>query len=182
MVRIRFRRVGGHNQASFRLVATDRESPVKGRFIEVLGFYNPRTEPATIELEEARIYEWISKGAQPSDSVMQVFKLAGLTERYERFKSGEKVEKLIAEAEAAAGSKKVNVKTHRPAPAKATRKKKAVEGESAPAPKAAAPAAKAAPAAEPAAEAAESVAPAAQAAEPAPEATAPAAEEAPKAE
>lgn len=172
MVRIRFRRVGGHNQASYRLVATDRESPVKGRFIEVLGFYNPRTEPATIELEEARIYEWIKNGAQPSDSVMQVFKLAGLTERYERFKSGEKIEKLIAEAEAAAGSKKVNAKTHRPAPAKATRKKKAVEGESS-APKAAAPAAK--PAAEP-------VAPAAEAAEPAPEAAAAPAEEAPKAE
>jgi small subunit ribosomal protein S16 len=129
MVRIRFRRVGGHKQASFRLVATDRESPVKGRFIEVLGFYNPRTEPATIELEEARIYHWISKGAQPSDSVLQVFKQAGLSERYERFKSGEKVETLIAEADAASKSKKINVKTHRPAPAKATRKKKAKEGE-----------------------------------------------------
>lgn len=164
MVRIRFRRVGGHNQASFRLVATDRESPVKGRFIEVLGFYNPRTEPATIELEEARIYDWISKGAQPTDSVMQVFKLAGLSERYERFKSGEKVEKLVAEAEAAK-STKVNVKTHRPAPAKATRKKKAKEGEDAPASKAAAPApvvAAAEPAAEPATPAAEAVAPAAE--------------------
>lgn len=177
MVRIRFRRVGGHNQASYRLVATDRESPVKGRFIEVLGFYNPRTEPATIELEEARIYEWIKNGAQPSDSVMQVFKLAGLTERYERFKSGEKVEKLIAEADAAK-SKNANVKTHRPAPAKATRKKKAVEGESAPAPKAAAPAAKPAPEAE----TAEPAAPAAEVVEPAPEAAAPPAEDAPKAE
>jgi small subunit ribosomal protein S16 len=158
MVRIRFRRVGGHKQASFRLVATDRESPVKGRFIEVLGFYNPRTEPATIELEEARIYHWISKGAQPSDSVVQVFKQAGLSERYERFKSGEKIETLLAEADATVKSKTINVKTHRPAPAKATRKKKAKEGETSapatkPAPAAQAAAAPAAPAAEEAAKA-----------------------------
>lgn len=124
MVRIRFRRVGGHNQASYRLVATDKESPVKGRFIEVLGFYNPRTEPATINLEEERIYHWISKGAQPSDSVMQVFKLAGLSERYERFKSGEKVETLIAQAQKASQGRNVSPRTQRSAPVTATRKKK----------------------------------------------------------
>ena len=150
MVRIRFRRVGGHNQPSFRIVATDKESPVKGRFIEVLGFYNPRTMPVTIQLEEDRIYEWMKKGAQPSDSVMQIFKLAGLTARYERFKSGEKVETLLAEAEAAAKSIKIDPKTERLAPVKATRKKKTKEGEAAPAAVVAptAPAAEAAPKAE----------------------------------
>lgn len=157
MVRIRLRRVGGHNQASFRIVATDKESPVKGRFIEVLGFYNPRTEPATITLEEERIYHWISKGAQPSDSVMQIFKLAGLSARYERFKGGEKAETLLAEATEAAKGRNVNVRTHRAAPVKSARNKKSV---------AAAAKAAAAPAAE--------VAPVAEAA--------PAAEEAPKAE
>jgi small subunit ribosomal protein S16 len=141
MVRIRFRRVGGHNQPSYRIVATDKESPVKGRFIEVLGFYNPRTEPATIELEEGRIYHWISKGASPSDSVMQVFKLAGLWARYERFKSGEKVEKLLAEAEVAAKNVKVNPRTERPAPVSATRKKKTKEGEASTTPVAAPPSA-----------------------------------------
>jgi small subunit ribosomal protein S16 len=149
MVRIRLRRVGGHNQASFRIVATEKESPVKGRFIEVLGSYNPRTEPATISLEEERIYHWISKGAQPSDSVMQIFKLAGLTARYERFKAGEKVEALLAEADSAAKSRNVNPRTHRAAPAKATRKKKGKEGAAAPAAEAAA---AEAPAAAPAAE------------------------------
>lgn len=147
MVRIRFRRVGGRSQASFRIVATDKESPVKGRFIEVLGFYNPRTEPATIQLDEGRIYEWMKKGAQPSDSVMQVFKWAGLTARYERFKSGEKMEKLMAEADAARAGRKVDVKTKRPTPIKATRKKKPKEGETATVPAAkAAPTAAAAPA------------------------------------
>ena len=145
MVRIRFRRVGGHNQPSYRIVATDKESPVKGRFIEVLGFYNPRTQPVTIQLEEGRIYDWMKKGAQPSDSVMQVFKLAGLSARYERFKSGEKVETLLTEAKTAAKSVKLDPKTHRLAPVKATRKKKSKEGEAAPSS-----AASAAPAAEPA--------------------------------
>ena len=126
MVRIRLRRVGGRNQPSFRIVATEKESPSKGRFIEVLGFYNPRTEPATIQLKEERIYEWISKGARPSDSAMQIFKVAGLAERYERFKSGEKVEKLLAEAETGTKSRKVNHQTRRPEPAAGTSTKKKV--------------------------------------------------------
>ena len=133
MVRIRLRRVGGRNQPSFRIVATEKESPSKGRFIEVLGFYNPRTEPATIQLKEERIYEWISKGAQPSDSAMQVFKVAGLVERYERFKSGEKVEKLLAEAETGTKARKVNQQTRRPAPAAGTSTKKKVAKTAAPA-------------------------------------------------
>ncbi len=123
MVRIRLRRVGGKNQPSFRIVAADKESPRDGRFIEILGFYNPRTEPATIQLKEDRIYDWMSKGAQPSDSAMQLFKTAGLIERYERFKSGEDVEKLVAEAAASAGE--VSPKTRYAAPESAPGNKKA---------------------------------------------------------
>jgi len=124
MVRIRLRRVGGRSQASFRIVATDKESPNNGRFIEILGFYNPRTQPATIQLKEDRIYEWISKGAQPSDSAMQVFKVAGLTDRYDRFKKGEKVETLLAEADSAASSRNANRQTRREAPAAGSSSKK----------------------------------------------------------
>ena len=116
MVRIRLRRVGGKKQASYRVVAADKESPRDGRFIEILGFYNPRTEPATIDLKEDRIYDWISKGAQPSDSVVQLFQTIGLTERYERFKNGEKVETLMAEAAEAKEARNVNPKTRYPAP------------------------------------------------------------------
>jgi small subunit ribosomal protein S16 len=150
MVRIRLRRVGGRSQASFRIVAADKESPRNGRFIEILGFYNPRTEPATITLKEDRIYHWISKGAQPSDSAMQVFKLAGLTERYERFKTGEKVETLVAEAEAATKSRSSNRQTQRSTPAAGSSRRKAAarEAAAAAASAAAAPAAEAAPVAE----------------------------------
>jgi small subunit ribosomal protein S16 len=116
MVRIRLRRVGSKGQASFRMVAADKESPRDGRFIENLGLYNPRTKPATIDLKEDRIYDWMSKGAQPSESALQIFQTSGLTERYERFKAGEKVETLLAEAEEATKARTTSPKTRFPAP------------------------------------------------------------------
>jgi small subunit ribosomal protein S16 len=76
MVRIRLRRVGAKRQPSYRIVAADKESPRDGRFIEILGFYNPRTDPSTIQLKEDRIYDWIDKGAQPSESAEKVFSKA----------------------------------------------------------------------------------------------------------
>ena len=101
MVRIRFRRVGARNQASFRIVAADKESPRDGRYLEVLGMYNPRTNPSTVRVDEARLFHWMSNGAQPSDSVKQTLQGAGTWERWERFKGGEALDALIQEAEAA---------------------------------------------------------------------------------
>ncbi|MBN2386831.1 MAG: 30S ribosomal protein S16 [Anaerolineales bacterium] len=111
MVRIRLRRIGLKGQPSYRLVVADKESPRDGRFLEVVGHYNPRTEPATIEIQEDRIYEWLTKGAQPSDSVAQIFRTAGVLERYERFKKGEAVETLLAEVEKAKAANPVSAKT-----------------------------------------------------------------------
>jgi small subunit ribosomal protein S16 len=111
MVRIRLRRVGAKRQPSYRMVAANKEAPRDGAFLEILGFYNPRTEPATIQLKEDRIYDWISKGAQPSESAIQVMKSAGLLERYERFKKGEALETLLAEAAAAEEKRNVNPRT-----------------------------------------------------------------------
>jgi small subunit ribosomal protein S16 len=121
MVRIRLRRVGAKGQPSYRIVAADKEAPRDGRFIEVLGFYNPRTEPATIELNEERIYDWMSKGAQPSESALQVFKSVGLMERYERFKQGEELETLVAEAKAGEEARNVNPKTSHAAAVKTSK-------------------------------------------------------------
>ena len=118
MVRIRLRRVGSTKQPSYRLVAADREHPRDGRFLEILGFYNPRTQPATIELHEDRIYDWMSKGAQPSDSVNQLFRTAGLMERFERFKKGEALETLMAEAAAAQEKRQPDPRTSLAAPSK----------------------------------------------------------------
>lgn len=111
MVRIRLRRVGAKGQPSYRLVAAEKEAPRDGAFKEILGFYNPRTNPSTIQLKEDRIYDWMSKGAQPSESVEQLFRTAGLTERYARFKKGEALETLLAEAAAAEQARNVSSKT-----------------------------------------------------------------------
>lgn len=113
MVRIRLRRVGLKGQPSYRIVAADKEAPRDGRFLEILGYYNPRTDPATIELKEDRVYDWMSKGAKPTESVEQVFRHAGVMERYARFKAGEPLETLLAEAKEAAAKRNVNVKTRR---------------------------------------------------------------------
>ena len=101
MVRIRLRRIGLKGQPTYRVVAADSESPRDGRFLEILGFYNPRTQPSTIRLKEDRVYHWMKNGALPTESVAQVFRSAGVLERWERFKKGESVETLLKEAEQA---------------------------------------------------------------------------------
>jgi small subunit ribosomal protein S16 len=111
MVRIRLRRIGLKGQPTYRVVAADKESPRDGRFLEILGMYNPRTQPATIHLKEDRVYHWMKNGALPSESVAQVFKTAGVLERFERFKKGESVETLMKEAEQAEVTRAATAKT-----------------------------------------------------------------------
>ena len=101
MVRIRLRRIGLKGQPTYRVVAADKESPRDGRFLEILGFYNPRTQPATVHLKEDRVFQWMKNGALPTESVAQVFKTSGTMDRWERFKNGETVETLVKEAEEA---------------------------------------------------------------------------------
>jgi len=113
MVRIRLRRAGGKGQPTHRIVAADRESPRDGRFIEILGDYNPRTEPSTIRIKEDRVYHWLSVGAQPSKAVLQVFRVVGLMERYQRYKDGEDLEALVAEGKQVEADRKVDPRTRR---------------------------------------------------------------------
>ncbi|PZR57384.1 MAG: 30S ribosomal protein S16 [Candidatus Meridianibacter frigidus] len=81
MVKIRLRRMGAKKQPTYRFVVTDARSPRDGRFIEILGHYNPRTEPKTVVIDEAKAKEWLAKGAQPSDPVRRLFAEKGLVER-----------------------------------------------------------------------------------------------------
>jgi small subunit ribosomal protein S16 len=113
MVRIRLRRTGLRGQPSYRIVIADKESPRDGRFLENVGYYNPRTEPATLNIKEDRIYDWMTRGALPTESVAQLFKTSGTLERFERFKKGEAVETLLAEVEKAKAERSTNVKTRR---------------------------------------------------------------------
>ena len=117
MVRIRLRRVGLKGQPSYRIVVADQRRARDGRFIEVIGFHNPRTEPPTDQVDEARALYWMSVGAQPSDAVKYVLKRTGTLERFERLRKGESMETLVAEAEAVKSELGVNNrKTSHPAP------------------------------------------------------------------
>ncbi|HYY74777.1 MAG TPA: 30S ribosomal protein S16 [Gaiellaceae bacterium] len=76
--RIRLARVGSKKNPIYRVVVADSRSPRDGRFIEIVGRYNPQTQPSTIDLDAEKIQDWISKGAQPSDSVRRLMKSQGL--------------------------------------------------------------------------------------------------------
>ena len=78
-VRIRLTRVGATKQPTYRLVVADSRSARDGRAIDTIGHYNPRTDPITLQIDEAKAKDWLSKGAQPSDTVKRLFKNAGIT-------------------------------------------------------------------------------------------------------
>ena len=100
MVRIRLRRMGSKKQPQYRIIVADREAARDGAFIEIIGLYNPRTEPETISIQEARALHWMGVGALPSDAVARILKKLGTVDRFERLKKGEAVEVLVAEAAA----------------------------------------------------------------------------------
>jgi small subunit ribosomal protein S16 len=100
MVKIRLRRVGAKKQPSYRVVVADSRSPRDGRFIETIGFYNPRTEPSAVEIKEDRALYWLSQGAQPTDAVAGLLTRLGTLDRLTRYKSGEALDDLLAEVAA----------------------------------------------------------------------------------
>ena len=77
-VRMRLTRVGSKKNPIYRVVVADSRSPRDGRFIEIVGRYNPQTDPSTIELDEDKVKDWLGKGAQPSDAVARLIKVAGI--------------------------------------------------------------------------------------------------------
>jgi small subunit ribosomal protein S16 len=77
-VKLRLARVGSKKNPIYRVVAADSRSPRDGRFIEIVGRYNPQTEPSTIELDETKIKEWLGKGAQPTQSVARLLKVKNI--------------------------------------------------------------------------------------------------------
>ena len=79
-VRMRLTRVGSKKNPIYRVVVADSRSPRDGRFIEIVGRYNPQTDPSTIDLDEAKINDWISKGAQPTAPVSRLIKAAGVSD------------------------------------------------------------------------------------------------------
>lgn len=83
MVRIRLRRMGKKKQPTYRIVVADSHMPRDGRYIESLGYYDPKTEPSIIELDGDRALYWLGQGAQPSRQVQNLMKIKGVWEQFE---------------------------------------------------------------------------------------------------
>jgi len=75
---MRLTRVGSKKNPIYRVVVADSRSPRDGKFIEIVGRYNPQTEPSTIELDEEKIRKWLGKGAQPSNTVSRLLKIKNI--------------------------------------------------------------------------------------------------------
>jgi small subunit ribosomal protein S16 len=77
-VKIRLARFGSKKNPVYRVVVADARAPRDGRFLEIVGRYNPRVNPSLIELDESKVRDWISKGAQPTEPVKRLMKAKGL--------------------------------------------------------------------------------------------------------
>jgi small subunit ribosomal protein S16 len=75
MLRIRLRRVGKKKQPSYRVVVADARSPRDGRFVDKVGFYNPLTDPPTVNIDQDKLQSWIKKGAVPTESVQRLLSI-----------------------------------------------------------------------------------------------------------
>lgn len=111
MLKLRLHRVGGKKEPSYRIVVAESTTSRSGKVVEVVGFYNPRTQPETVQLKEERLLHWLSVGAQPSESLARLLEKSGTLGRFARLKAGEPLETLVAEAETAAASVKISPKT-----------------------------------------------------------------------
>jgi small subunit ribosomal protein S16 len=77
-VKLRLTRVGSKKNPIYRVVVADSRSPRDGRFIDIVGRYNPQTHPSTIELDEAKVKDWLGKGAQPTEPVAKLLKIKNI--------------------------------------------------------------------------------------------------------
>ena len=78
MVKIRLQRAGSRNRPTYRVVAADSRSPRDGAFLEILGHYNPRTEPATVVIDTEKTQKWLGRGARPSHAVARMLSSLGV--------------------------------------------------------------------------------------------------------
>ena len=86
MVKIRLRRVGAKNKPSFRLVVADSQSPRDGAFINIIGHFNPLTDPETVVIDEEKALYWLGQGAQPTTTAARLLSKAGIIEKFKSSK------------------------------------------------------------------------------------------------
>ena len=97
MLKIRLKRTGRRGQPHYRIVVVEASRPRDGRTIEEIGYYNPRNKPSTFEIDKERAGYWLSKGAQPSDTVAQYFVKEGLLKELKRGSTKPNTEKKTKE-------------------------------------------------------------------------------------
>lgn len=98
-VRLRLRKMGKKKQPVYKIVAADSRSPRDGKFIEAIGLYNPKTEPATIEIKEDRALYWLNVGAQPTDTVRNLLSQKGILLKRHLMKRGFSEEQIAEKLE-----------------------------------------------------------------------------------
>ncbi|CQR71425.1 30S ribosomal protein S16 [Sporomusa ovata DSM 2662] len=89
-VKIRLKRMGAKKRPFYRVVVSDSRSPRDGRFIENLGHYDSTTEPAVIKIDEEKAIAWLQKGAQPTDTVKNLFSQTGILKKWDEVKRSKK--------------------------------------------------------------------------------------------
>ncbi len=82
-VKLRLTRVGKKKQPQYRIVAADSRSPRDGKFIEILGNYNPLTQPSTLKVDNTKAVKWLSQGAQPTERVRKLLEISGAWSEYQ---------------------------------------------------------------------------------------------------
>ena len=82
MVKLRSQRYGKTKAPFYRIVATDSRNPRDGRFIEIVGTYNPLTQPATVNIDEEKVLKWLSQGAKPTDTVKSLLSKQGIIQKF----------------------------------------------------------------------------------------------------
>lgn len=109
MVKIRLRRMGAKKQPRYRVVVADSRAPRDGRFIETIGYYDPRTEPPTVRIDEIRAAYWLERGAQPTEAVARLLTKLGISERWAGVKAGEPLEEVVGAEAPMPGAVKAEV-------------------------------------------------------------------------
>jgi small subunit ribosomal protein S16 len=81
-VKLRLMRMGKKKQPTYRVVAADSRSPRDGRFIEIVGVYDPRPDPSTVRIDNDKAVDWLRKGAQPTESVRKLLQISGAWDQF----------------------------------------------------------------------------------------------------
>ena len=82
MLKIRLRRVGAKKKPSYRLVVADSRAPRDGAFVDIIGHYDPQTEPSTVVIEEEKALQWLRQGAKPTDTTARLLDKAGILGKF----------------------------------------------------------------------------------------------------